>query len=133
MSAGKSYILLHNTSSTVTSHLLNKHHIISEKTNKMESNRGKSERRDRVGRQLASQDQRRYYGLSAAIFAATDDISLKILSSMSFRRLFVEVPNFPRLYDKKLKTNLLDLYIFMQDRIRIHLSLLKAIHQMPFL
>lgn len=111
------------STANATQHLSHKHSLKSDRTKKRESTEEVRTLKQSVDKKLISQDEERFYGLATAAFAAAGTIPIRQFDTEEFKRLFSAVKSFPKLYDRKMKSFMLDLYIYVQEEIK---SMLKA-------
>ena len=128
----KFYSLGHTSTSNVTQHLETVHGIISKKTQKLRENQTNNRRRNESAFKLIQFNPERYYYLATAIHVAVNAVPFQQVCKDSFQRLFVLSQNFPKIYPKKLKDYLFDVYFYLRNIVSSKFVDMKRKLSMPF-
>lgn len=132
-SSKKNLSLDHSSTSNVAQHLERVHSILSTRTQKLIDNQKLSRTKKSIGVRMSKSFPERYYYLVAALHAALNGVSFRSICGDDFARFFVAIEDFPKLYEKKLKNFLLDIYMYVMNECRQKLQSMKKKYKVPFL
>lgn len=125
--------LPHHSSSNVAQHLSTMHGIISERSKKLQMKRESNSSLQIRKKAMNSGDHDRHFCLHAAVLAAKG-VSFNLLCGSDFENLFEHMsPQVPSLYYAKLKSSLLDLYLYVKSQISEKIKQAAEHCKVPFL
>lgn len=127
----KTYKLGLKSTSNVTQHLERFHNLISEKTKKMKERKYLMANRKAKGIIMSTTNPERYYCLAAALHVALNAVPLRQLCGPDFQRIVVNIKDFPKLNEKKLKRSLIEIYEYLLNETRKELLKAKESFQVP--